>query len=70
MLFMLSGLGSHILIWEPTHGGMDQERASKTMVKILMEATGAVSTGELSTIMGESVVWRVLHRNCLKQAER
>ena len=34
-----------------------------------MEATGVASTGELSTIMEERAVWRVLHRVHLKQAK-
>ena len=47
-----------VVLWEPTHGQRSRGRPRTTFVDTLKRDTGATSTSELASLMGDREVWR------------
>ena len=63
-------LGAHrLILWEPTHGHRCRGRPATTYVNQLKRDSGASTTGELSVMMNDRIVWRNVVDSRLRSSE-
>ena len=63
-------LGAHrLILWEPTHGHRCRGRPATTYVNQLKRDSGASTTGELSVLMNDRIVWRNVVDSRLRSRE-